>query len=64
MTQAKLMQIIQSIRHGIMWCDNKIRELIAVKVLHISLLNTTYLFIYLFIHLFIYFHSVDPYKVK
>jgi len=24
-----------------MWTDNKVRELIAVKVLHISLLNTT-----------------------
>ena len=24
-----------------MWCDNKFRELIAVKVLHTSLLNTT-----------------------
>jgi len=24
-----------------MWSDNKVRELIAVKVLHISLLNTT-----------------------
>ena len=23
------------------WCDNKVRELIAVKVLHTSLLNTT-----------------------
>jgi hypothetical protein len=24
-----------------MWCDNKVRELNAVKVLHTSLLNTT-----------------------
>ena len=24
-----------------MWCDNKVRELITVKVLHTSLLNTT-----------------------
>jgi hypothetical protein len=24
-----------------MWCNNKVRELIAVKVLHTSLLNTT-----------------------
>ena len=24
-----------------MWCDNKVRELIAVEVLHTSLLNTT-----------------------
>ena len=23
------------------WCDNKVRDLIAVEVLHISLLNTT-----------------------
>ena len=23
------------------WCDNKVRELIAIKVLHTSLLNTT-----------------------
>jgi len=26
---------------GDMWSDNKLRELIAVKVLHTSLLNTT-----------------------
>jgi len=23
------------------WCDNKVRELVAIKVLHTSLLNTT-----------------------
>jgi len=28
-------------RHGLTWSDNKVRELIAVKVLHTSLLNTT-----------------------
>jgi len=32
---------IQTIRKRCTWCDNKVCELIVVKVLHTSLLNTT-----------------------